>query len=77
MPSCALASVRLRNVRHLWLAASSGQAFAAACAAIMASDNGRRPKGVVGWVWDMAVPVVRQQKRVRRIGATLDRLCRI
>jgi hypothetical protein len=39
----------------LWLAASSGQAFAAACAAIMASDSGRRPKGVVGLIWDMAL----------------------
>ena len=51
---------------------SSGQAFAAACAATMASDSGRRPKGVVEDVFHGRA--CHQAKiRARRNGAeTLD-----
>ncbi|KAF0133216.1 MAG: hypothetical protein FD148_1154 [Methylocystaceae bacterium] len=52
MPSGPLASVSARNSRHLWTTVSDASGFdaksrVAACAATMASDSGRRPKGVV------------------------------
>ncbi len=49
-----LASVSARNSRHLWTIVSdaSGReanSFVAVWCATMASDSGRRPKGVVVW----------------------------
>ena len=65
-PSGSLASVSARNSRHLWTTVSDASGFAAksrvaACAATMASDSGRRPKGVVECV--LHDPLPRSGKR--------------
>ena len=57
-----------RKTRHLCAVASSGHAFAAACAATMASEAAAAQRASLVSPFH-GVPVVRQQIRARRNGA--------
>ena len=79
-PSGSLASVSARNSRHLCTTVSDAPGLAAkfsvaAWLATMASDNGRRPKGVVEKFRSMPLlSCFGQSRNARRIGApTLTR----
>ena len=79
-PSGSLASVSARNSRHLCTTVSDAPGLAAkfsvaAWLATMASDNGRRPKGVVEKFRSMTLlSCFGQSRNARRIGApTLTR----
>ena len=79
-PSGSLASVSARNIRHLCTTVSDAPGLAAkfsvaAWLATMASDNGRRPKGVVEKFRSMTLlSCFGQSRNARRIGApTLTR----
>src|SRR3954454_12337205 len=73
MRIAALPAQIARKICHLWTVAFGGRALAATWLATMASDSGRRPKGVVEGCGAMFFASIGQRESAHRNGAeTLD-----